>query len=200
VPPMSSRSCRPRLQSRWTQADPLGAAAMGGVAHKPWRLKRLKPGCAEFRWTTSTAQFSDRYIVHRCPPLAIMRSKSSLRSALPCVHCKPREHAHERCRTTNLTRRRRLKWRRCTLHGNIALAAVATPQLSIARSRMAGSCRSTPLPPKTHRAYSSCSPTKTCAHEPGAWSHLRRGTNLLPLQDDQIHYAGQPIVLVVADA
>ena len=31
------------------------------------------------------------------------------------------------------------------------------------------------------------------------WSHLRpQGQTYLPLQDDQIHYAGQPVALVVA--
>ena len=35
---------------------------------------------------------------------------------------------------------------------------------------------------------------------PKPWSHLRpHGQSYLPLQDDQIHYAGQPIALVVAD-
>jgi xanthine dehydrogenase YagR molybdenum-binding subunit len=35
---------------------------------------------------------------------------------------------------------------------------------------------------------------------PKPWSHLRpHGQGYLPLQDDQIHYAGQPIALVVAD-
>jgi xanthine dehydrogenase YagS FAD-binding subunit len=69
--------------------------------------QRLKPRCAEFRWTTSTG--SDQRLLHRSPmpaPSPIMPSKSSWLSALPCVHCKPREHAHERCRTTDLTRRR----------------------------------------------------------------------------------------------
>src|SRR5258706_14971433 len=34
---------------------------------------------------------------------------------------------------------------------------------------------------------------------PLPWSHLRpQGQTYLPLQDDQIHYAGQPIALVVA--
>jgi len=34
---------------------------------------------------------------------------------------------------------------------------------------------------------------------PVPWSHLRpQGQTYLPLQDDQIHYAGQPIALVVA--
>jgi xanthine dehydrogenase YagR molybdenum-binding subunit len=32
------------------------------------------------------------------------------------------------------------------------------------------------------------------------WSHLRpQGQTYLPLQDDRIHYAGQPVALVVAD-
>ena len=35
---------------------------------------------------------------------------------------------------------------------------------------------------------------------PKPWSHLHpHGQSYLPLQDDQIHYAGQPIALVVAD-
>jgi CO/xanthine dehydrogenase Mo-binding subunit len=35
---------------------------------------------------------------------------------------------------------------------------------------------------------------------PKPWSHLRpHGQSYLPLQDDRIHYAGQPIALVVAD-
>src|SRR5207302_3635862 len=35
--------------------------------------------------------------------------------------------------------------------------------------------------------------------KPVPWSHLRpQGQTFLPLQDDQIHYAGQPIALVVA--
>jgi hypothetical protein len=93
--------------------------AMGGVAHKPWRLTAAKPSCAEFRWTTSMG--SGQRLLHRSPmpaPSPIMPSRSSWRSALPFVHCKPREHAHERCRTTDLARR----WpaqggRSCTLHG-----------------------------------------------------------------------------------
>jgi xanthine dehydrogenase YagR molybdenum-binding subunit len=35
---------------------------------------------------------------------------------------------------------------------------------------------------------------------PQAWSHLRpQGQTYLPLQDDRIHYAGQPVALVIAD-
>jgi xanthine dehydrogenase YagR molybdenum-binding subunit len=35
---------------------------------------------------------------------------------------------------------------------------------------------------------------------PQTWSHLRpQGQTYLPLQDDQIHYAGQPVALVVAE-
>jgi xanthine dehydrogenase YagR molybdenum-binding subunit len=34
-----------------------------------------------------------------------------------------------------------------------------------------------------------------------SWSHLRpQGQTYLPLQDDRIHYAGQPVALVVAAA
>jgi hypothetical protein len=36
--------------------------------------------------------------------------------------------------------------------------------------------------------------------KPVPWSHLRpQGQTYLPLQDDQIHYAGQPVALIVAD-
>jgi xanthine dehydrogenase YagR molybdenum-binding subunit len=46
----------------------------------------------------------------------------------------------------------------------------------------------------THRNMPRMNPT------PKPWSHLRpHGQGYLPLQDDQIHYAGQPIALVVAD-
>jgi CO/xanthine dehydrogenase Mo-binding subunit len=32
------------------------------------------------------------------------------------------------------------------------------------------------------------------------WSHLRpQGQTYLPLQDDKIHYAGQPVAIVVAE-
>src|SRR2546426_3165316 len=35
---------------------------------------------------------------------------------------------------------------------------------------------------------------------PKPWSHLHpHGQSYLPLQDDQIHYAGQPLALVVAE-
>ena len=45
----------------------------------------------------------------------------------------------------------------------------------------------------THRNMPRMNPT------PKPWSHLRpHGQGYLPLQDDQIHYAGQPIALVVA--
>jgi xanthine dehydrogenase YagR molybdenum-binding subunit len=46
----------------------------------------------------------------------------------------------------------------------------------------------------THRNMPRMNPT------PKPWSHLRPyGQGYLPLQDDQIHYAGQPVALVVAD-
>jgi xanthine dehydrogenase YagR molybdenum-binding subunit len=45
----------------------------------------------------------------------------------------------------------------------------------------------------THRTMPRMNPT------PKPWSHLRpHGQSYLPLQDDRIHYAGQPVVLVVA--
>ena len=46
----------------------------------------------------------------------------------------------------------------------------------------------------THRNMPRMNPT------PKPWSHLHpHGQCYLPLQDDQIHYAGQPIALVVAE-
>src|SRR5690349_374025 len=46
----------------------------------------------------------------------------------------------------------------------------------------------------THHNMPRLNPT------PKPWSHLRpHGQGYLPLQDDKIHYAGQPIALVVAD-
>jgi len=46
----------------------------------------------------------------------------------------------------------------------------------------------------THRNLPRFNPT------PRPWSHLRpHGQGYLPLQDDRIHYAGQPIALVVAE-
>src|SRR5437879_9293529 len=45
----------------------------------------------------------------------------------------------------------------------------------------------------THRNMPRMNPT------PKPWSHLRpHGQSYLPLQDERIHYAGQPIALVVA--
>ena len=45
----------------------------------------------------------------------------------------------------------------------------------------------------THRTMPRMNPT------PKPWSHLHpHGQSYLPLQDDQIHYAGQPIALVIA--
>src|SRR5262249_52786580 len=45
----------------------------------------------------------------------------------------------------------------------------------------------------THRNMPRMNPT------PKPWSHLRpHGQGYLPLQDERIHYAGQPIALVVA--
>ena len=128
-----------------------------------------------------------------------------MRSASPCAHCKPREHAHERRRTTDLARRRAAQGdRRAHATRRILRSpAQCTPRSSTARSRMAGRCRSTPRPPEkapgvlavfTHRNMPRMNPT------PKPWSHLHpHGQSYLPLQDDQIHYAGQPIALVVAD-
>jgi xanthine dehydrogenase YagR molybdenum-binding subunit len=46
----------------------------------------------------------------------------------------------------------------------------------------------------THRNMPRMNPT------PKPWSHLHpHGQSYLPLQDEQIHYAGQPIALVVAE-
>ena len=45
----------------------------------------------------------------------------------------------------------------------------------------------------THRNMPRMNPT------PRPWSHLHpHGQGYLPLQDDKIHYAGQPVALVVA--
>ena len=45
----------------------------------------------------------------------------------------------------------------------------------------------------THRTMPRLNPT------PKPWSHLQpHGQGYLPLQDEEIHYAGQPIALVVA--
>src|SRR5438876_921102 len=45
----------------------------------------------------------------------------------------------------------------------------------------------------THRTMPRMNPT------PKPWSHLHpHGQSYLPLEDDQIHYAGQPVALVVA--
>ena len=45
----------------------------------------------------------------------------------------------------------------------------------------------------THRNMPRMNPT------PKPWSHLHpHGQGYLPLQDDKVHYAGQPIALVVA--
>src|SRR5213593_4812056 len=46
----------------------------------------------------------------------------------------------------------------------------------------------------TYRTMPRMNPT------PKPWSHLHpHGQSYLPLQDDQIHYAGQPVALVVAE-
>ncbi|HEY2467546.1 MAG TPA: xanthine dehydrogenase family protein molybdopterin-binding subunit [Terracidiphilus sp.] len=46
----------------------------------------------------------------------------------------------------------------------------------------------------THRNLPRMNPT------PKPWSHLHpHGQSYLPLQDDQIHYSGQPVALIVAD-
>ena len=46
----------------------------------------------------------------------------------------------------------------------------------------------------THRNLPRMNPT------PKPWSHLHpHGQGYLPLQDDKIHYAGQPLALVVAE-
>src|SRR6266700_6789973 len=45
----------------------------------------------------------------------------------------------------------------------------------------------------THRNLPRMNPT------PKPWSHLHpHGQSYLPLQDDQIHYAGQPLALIIA--
>ena len=45
----------------------------------------------------------------------------------------------------------------------------------------------------THRNMPQMNPT------PKPWSHLHpHGQGYLPLQDDKIHYAGQPVAVVVA--
>src|SRR5437660_1462247 len=107
-------------------------------------------------------------------PSPIMRSKSSWRSASPCAHCKLREHAHERCRTTDLTRRRPAQGGR-TVSIDTAAAENAPGVLVVL----------------THKNMPRMNPVP--------WSHLHpQGQTYLPLQDDQIHYAGQPIALVVA--
>ena len=103
--PMSSRWSLRRPRSR-LDGGRIGSArlAMGGVAHKPWRLTAVETVCAEFRWTTSTG--SGRRLRHRSsmPVRSLtMPSRSSWRSVSRCVHCKPREPAYERRRTTDLT-------------------------------------------------------------------------------------------------
>ena len=106
--PMSSPSFQPRPRSPQT-ADASAQRGLRWAASPTSRggLRRLKPACAEFRWTTLTG--SDQRLLHRSSMPArslTMPSKSSWRSALPSAHCKPREPAYERRRATDLAHRR----------------------------------------------------------------------------------------------
>ncbi len=81
--------------------------AMGGIAHKPWRLAAAETALRGVSLDDIDAlQVGDRLN----PSSMLGRStKTVLRLSLPsashCVRCKPRENAHERGRTTDFTRR-----------------------------------------------------------------------------------------------
>src|SRR6266478_4002772 len=190
--PMSSRWCRPRPRSR-PMADTFArrGSRWGALRTSRGGSQQRKAACAEFRWTTAT--LSNQRLPHRFPMparLLTMLSKSNWRSVSSCVHCRQRERAHERRWATDFTRRRPTQGdRRCALHGRYST--------------------------RSHRPRGHCLRHGPAENAPGVlavlthknmprmkalpWSHLRpQGQTYLPLQDDQIHYAGQPVALVVA--
>ena len=83
---------------------------------------------------------------------------------------------------------------------DIPVAGARTPPSSTARSRTAELSRSTPRRRKSPGRVGGFHASQHAAHEPHQpWSHLHpHGQGYLPLQDERIHYAGQPIALVVA--
>src|SRR5579862_9202989 len=80
-----------------------------------------------------------------------------------------------------------------TVHGVIVQSTIAngrTVSIDIAAAEKAPGV----LAVFTHRNMPRMNPT------PKPWSHLHpHGQSYLPLQDDKVHYAGQPIALVVAE-
>ena len=120
--------------------------AMGGVAHKPWRLKAAESALRGYRLTTPMRL--GRRSRRRSPKLARShktRSKSNLRSESHCGRSKLREHVYERHWTTNLPNRwaPQSDWR-SALYGRYSYRGRRLMALSSrARLRTAGRSRST---------------------------------------------------------
>jgi xanthine dehydrogenase YagR molybdenum-binding subunit len=78
-----------------------------------------------------------------------------------------------------------------TTHGAIVHSAIASGRTASIDTRAAESATGV-LAVLTHSNMPRMNPVP--------WSHLRpQGQTYLPLQDDKIHYAGQPVALVVAE-
>jgi xanthine dehydrogenase YagR molybdenum-binding subunit len=113
-----------------------------------------------------------------------------------------REHAHEHDRTTDLARRWTAQGDRPhtadipvagAVHAAIVHSTIANGRTMSIETSAAETAPGV-LTAFTHRNMPRMNPT------PKPWSHLHpHGQGFLPLQDDKIHYAGQPIALVVAE-
>ena len=127
-----------------------------------------------------------------------------MRSVSRCVRYSPLEHAHERYRTADLSCRRAAQGNgqsaihrrysaRGAAHGAIVHSTIASGR-TVSIDTTAAEKAPGVLAVFTYRNMPRMNPT------PKPWSHLHpHGQSYLPLQDDKIHYAGQPIAFVVAE-
>jgi len=99
---MSSRSSPRRPASQAMAGAPLARLALGGVAHKPWRLTAPKPRYVGHCWPTSTRSGRQSPRLHDARPLADNAFKVELAQRVALRALQTAEHAHECHRTTDV--------------------------------------------------------------------------------------------------
>ena len=205
--PTSSRSSPWRPRSR-PMADASARRGSRWAASPTSRggSRRLKRRCAEFRWTTLTrSESAIAHIVRRCPPARSQCLQGRAGAARRPARIANRGSTHMNAVGQPISRvDGRLKvtgGARYTADIPLADAVHAAIVYSTIANGRTVSIDTSGRRKGARRARCAHAP-QHAAHEPtpSPGAILRpQGQTYLPLQDDEIHYAGQPVALVVAD-
>src|SRR5439155_10644282 len=199
-----ARLCGSRGRERWP-AHPLGAAGAGRRRAQALAPEGGRIGAARrFAGGPGSARIGDRHVLHRCSPARIQRLQGRAGPARRRARApdggstrmnaigRPISRSDGRVKVTGGVRYTADIPLAGATHAAIVHSTIANGRTMSIDTSAAEKAPGV-LAVFTHRNLPRMNAT------PKPWSHLHpHGQSYLPLQDEQIHYAGQPIALVVA--